>query len=134
MFNASDVDCYQVMENILQDDFVPNDTNLHADGQYCQIVTGPNMGGKSCYIRQVALIVLMAQVHINLLLNFSSFKVWLAHLLLFVLFFLLGSLIFLAPKFLRISFFSFTYNFSNIFHPTDLTLLTLSMTCCDTHV
>ncbi|KAL8543942.1 hypothetical protein ACS0TY_004478 [Phlomoides rotata] len=53
---------HPVMENILQDNFVPNDTNLHADGQYCQIVTGPNMGGKSCYIRQVALIVLMAQV------------------------------------------------------------------------
>ncbi|XP_073315193.1 DNA mismatch repair protein MSH3 isoform X3 [Primulina huaijiensis] len=53
---------HPVMENMLQDYFVPNDTNLHADGQYCQIVTGPNMGGKSCYIRQVALIALMAQV------------------------------------------------------------------------
>ncbi|PIN15683.1 Mismatch repair MSH3 [Handroanthus impetiginosus] len=53
---------HPVMENILQDSFVPNDTNLHADKQYCQIVTGPNMGGKSCYIRQVALIALMTQV------------------------------------------------------------------------
>ncbi|KAL3834447.1 hypothetical protein ACJIZ3_009183 [Penstemon smallii] len=53
---------HPVMENILQDNFVPNDTNLNADGEYCQIVTGPNMGGKSCYIRQVALIALMAQV------------------------------------------------------------------------
>ncbi|KAG6411331.1 hypothetical protein SASPL_129411 [Salvia splendens] len=53
---------HPVMENILQDTFVPNDTNLHADGQYCQVVTGPNMGGKSCYIRQVALISLLAQV------------------------------------------------------------------------
>ncbi|KAL6533143.1 Mismatch repair protein msh3 [Orobanche minor] len=53
---------HPVMENILQDNFVPNDTHLNADGQYCQIVTGPNMGGKSCYIRQVALIALMAQV------------------------------------------------------------------------
>lgn len=53
----------QVMETILQDSFVPNDTSLHADGEYCQIVTGPNMGGKSCYIRQVALIVIMAQVY-----------------------------------------------------------------------
>lgn len=35
---------------------------MHADGEYCQIVTGPNMGGKSCYIRQVALIAIMAQV------------------------------------------------------------------------
>ncbi|KAK6155738.1 hypothetical protein DH2020_009986 [Rehmannia glutinosa] len=53
---------HPVMENILQDNFVPNDTYLHAEGEYCQIVTGPNMGGKSCYIRQVALIALMAQV------------------------------------------------------------------------
>lgn len=53
---------HPVMETILQDNFVPNDTNLHAEGEYCQIITGPNMGGKSCYIRQVALIAIMAQV------------------------------------------------------------------------
>ncbi|KAD2392907.1 hypothetical protein E3N88_39884 [Mikania micrantha] len=53
---------HPVLETILEDSFVPNDTNLHADGEYCQIVTGPNMGGKSCYIRQVALIAIMAQV------------------------------------------------------------------------
>ncbi|KAJ6876274.1 DNA mismatch repair protein MSH3 [Populus alba x Populus x berolinensis] len=53
---------HPVLETILQDNFVPNDTNLCADKEYCQIVTGPNMGGKSCYIRQVALIALMAQV------------------------------------------------------------------------
>ncbi|XP_039046481.1 LOW QUALITY PROTEIN: DNA mismatch repair protein MSH3-like [Hibiscus syriacus] len=53
---------HPVVETILQDSFVPNDTILRADGEYCQIVTGPNMGGKSCYIRQVALIALMAQV------------------------------------------------------------------------
>jgi DNA mismatch repair ATPase MutS len=56
----------QVLETTLQDNFVPNDTNLHADGEYCQIVTGPNMGGKSCYIRQVALIAIMAQVKSSL--------------------------------------------------------------------
>ncbi|XP_027103815.1 DNA mismatch repair protein MSH3 isoform X1 [Coffea arabica] len=53
---------HPVMETVLQDNFVPNDTNLHAEGEYCQIITGPNMGGKSCYIRQVALIAIMAQV------------------------------------------------------------------------
>ncbi|KAL1822754.1 hypothetical protein ACET3Z_009532 [Daucus carota] len=53
---------HPVLESILQDSFVPNDTNMHSDGEYCQIITGPNMGGKSCYIRQVALIAIMAQV------------------------------------------------------------------------
>ncbi|CAH1430272.1 unnamed protein product [Lactuca virosa] len=53
---------HPVMETMLEDNFVPNDTNLHSEGEYCQIVTGPNMGGKSCYIRQVALIAIMAQV------------------------------------------------------------------------
>ncbi|KAG8638414.1 hypothetical protein MANES_14G026600v8 [Manihot esculenta] len=53
---------HPVLETILQDSFVPNDTHLHADGEHCQIVTGPNMGGKSCYIRQVGLIAMMAQV------------------------------------------------------------------------
>ncbi|KAK4283171.1 hypothetical protein QN277_000153 [Acacia crassicarpa] len=53
---------HPVLDTTLQDNFVPNDTNMHADKEYCQIVTGPNMGGKSCYIRQVALIALMAQV------------------------------------------------------------------------
>ncbi|KAJ4957042.1 hypothetical protein NE237_013825 [Protea cynaroides] len=53
---------HPVLEAILQDNFVPNDTDLHAEREYCQIVTGPNMGGKSCYIRQVALIAIMAQV------------------------------------------------------------------------
>lgn len=53
---------FQVLETILQDNFVPNDTNLHTSSEFCQIITGPNMGGKSCYIRQVALIAIMAQV------------------------------------------------------------------------
>ncbi|XP_034206345.1 DNA mismatch repair protein MSH3 isoform X2 [Prunus dulcis] len=52
----------KVLETTLQDNFVPNDTDLQADREYCQIITGPNMGGKSCYIRQVALIAIMAQV------------------------------------------------------------------------
>lgn len=53
---------YQVLDVTLQDSFVPNDTNLHAERECCQVVTGPNMGGKSCYIRQVALLAIMAQV------------------------------------------------------------------------
>jgi DNA mismatch repair protein MutS len=42
--------------------FVPNDTALSCDAAQIALITGPNMAGKSTYIRQVALIVLMAQV------------------------------------------------------------------------
>ncbi|MFH1994161.1 MAG: DNA mismatch repair protein MutS, partial [Nitrospinota bacterium] len=42
--------------------FVPNDTFLDPVSEQIMIITGPNMAGKSTYIRQVALIVLMAQV------------------------------------------------------------------------
>lgn len=42
--------------------YVANDTNLQVDSQRVMLVTGPNMGGKSCYMRQVALIALMAQI------------------------------------------------------------------------
>ena len=41
--------------------FVPNDTALDTDGHHLVILTGPNMAGKSTYIRQVALLVLLAQ-------------------------------------------------------------------------
>ncbi|MFP6901938.1 MAG: DNA mismatch repair protein MutS, partial [Opitutales bacterium] len=42
--------------------FVPNDCRLTANEEQIALITGPNMAGKSTYIRQVALIVLMAQV------------------------------------------------------------------------
>jgi DNA mismatch repair protein MutS len=42
--------------------FVPNDTELDADGKKFAIITGPNMAGKSTYIRQVALLTLLAQM------------------------------------------------------------------------
>lgn len=42
--------------------FVPNGTDLAADGPQISLITGPNMAGKSTYIRQVALIALLAHV------------------------------------------------------------------------
>ncbi|CAL4122937.1 unnamed protein product, partial [Meganyctiphanes norvegica] len=41
--------------------YVANDTNMEASGKRVMLVTGPNMGGKSSYMRQVALIALMSQ-------------------------------------------------------------------------
>jgi DNA mismatch repair protein MutS len=42
--------------------FVPNDTNVDEENGFLHLITGPNMAGKSTYIRQVALISLMAQI------------------------------------------------------------------------
>jgi DNA mismatch repair protein MutS len=54
---------HPVVERMLTDGtFVPNDTELSSSEAQIVVLTGPNMAGKSTYLRQVALIVLMAQI------------------------------------------------------------------------
>ncbi len=54
---------HPVVEQIFtQEGFVPNDTLLNCNEEQLHIITGPNMSGKSTYLRQTALIVLMAQI------------------------------------------------------------------------
>jgi len=53
---------HPVVERVIAEEFVPNDTTLDSEGEQLLIITGPNMAGKSTVLRQVALIVLMAQI------------------------------------------------------------------------
>lgn len=53
---------HPVVEKMLDGEFVPNDSFLDKEKNRFTIITGPNMSGKSTYMRQVALIVLMAQL------------------------------------------------------------------------
>lgn len=53
---------HPVVEQMQSGDFIPNDTLLDNKNNCICIITGPNMAGKSTYMRQVALIVLMAQI------------------------------------------------------------------------
>ena len=53
---------HPVVERLLDEPFVPNDTLLDGGDNRCYLITGPNMAGKSTYMRQVALIVIMAHI------------------------------------------------------------------------
>jgi len=53
---------HPVVEQFLKERFIPNDTNVDCETDQLLIITGPNMAGKSTYLRQVALIALIAQM------------------------------------------------------------------------
>ena len=54
---------HPVIENIVgEENFVPNDTYLNSGENIINIITGPNMAGKSTYMRQTAIITLMAHI------------------------------------------------------------------------
>lgn len=52
---------HPIVESVSSSQFIPNDTNLHSKDRM-MIITGPNMAGKSTYMRQVALITIMAHM------------------------------------------------------------------------
>ncbi len=54
---------HPVVEKLLQNElYIPNDVRMDNKSQFISLITGPNMGGKSTYLRQVGLIAIMAQI------------------------------------------------------------------------
>jgi DNA mismatch repair protein MutS len=53
---------HPVMESVLRTKFVPNDLDLRESERRFVLLTGPNMGGKSTYLRQTGLLAIMAQI------------------------------------------------------------------------
>ncbi len=53
---------HPVLESKTETSFIPNDTNMNSGSDQILVITGPNMGGKSTYLRQNALIIILAQI------------------------------------------------------------------------
>lgn len=53
---------HPVIEKLLEEEFIPNDVDLNNKDNKIALITGPNMAGKSTYLRQVGLIAVMAQM------------------------------------------------------------------------
>jgi len=53
---------HPMVEQLLTDAYVPNDIELSSPGTRALLITGPNMGGKSSYVRSIALIAIMSQI------------------------------------------------------------------------
>jgi DNA mismatch repair protein MutS len=53
---------HPIIAELLEGAFIPNSISFPEGGAICYIVTGPNMGGKSTYLRQTALVVILAQM------------------------------------------------------------------------
>lgn len=51
-----------IEKNLKENEFISNDTNIGEDDNLIQIITGPNMAGKSTYMRQMAIIIILAQI------------------------------------------------------------------------
>ena len=51
-----------IERNLKENEFIPNDTDIGEDDNLIQIITGPNMAGKSTYMRQMAIIIILAQM------------------------------------------------------------------------
>lgn len=51
-----------IENNLKENEFIANDTDIGEDDNLIQIITGPNMAGKSTYMRQMAIIIIMAQI------------------------------------------------------------------------
>lgn len=64
-----------IERNLKENEFIPNDTDIGEDDNLIQIITGPNMAGKSTYMRQMAIIIILAQMGCFVPATFSEISI-----------------------------------------------------------